>query len=119
MPLAWIAALLLTLAIETPIVVAMLRPRGVGVGRGILLACLASLATHPVVWFVFPALPLSPWPRLWLSELWAVLAEALIYGAAVRGLTAGRALALSFAANAASASFGLALSATPWGAWLR
>lgn len=119
MALAWFGAFLLTLAIETPLVVALLRPHGESAARGALLSCYASLATHPVVWFVLPALPLAPWPRFLASEAWAVAAEAVFFGLAVRGLPAARAATVSLLANGASAAFGLALAATPWGAWLR
>ena len=118
MLLYWLTAFSLTLAIETPLVVVLLRRREERAAHSVLLAVFANLATHPLVWFVFPALPLAPWPRFWASELWATAAEAVFYGVTVRGLPAARAATISFVANAASATFGLVLSATPWGSWL-
>ena len=119
MLLPWLTAFLLTLAIEAPLVVVLLRRYEEKAARRVLVAVFANLATHPLVWFVFPALPLAPWPRFWASELWAAAAEAVFCAATVRGLTASRAATISLLANASSATFGLALSATPWGAWLR
>lgn len=118
MPLPWLAAFLLTLAIETPLVIFLLRPNVSTTARCVLLSCFANLATQPLVWFVFPMAPLAPWPRYWVSELWAVAAEAVFYRVTVRGLPAARAATVSLLANTASASFGLVLSATPWGVWL-
>jgi hypothetical protein len=114
----WFAAFLLTLAIETPLVVFLLRAHEERLGRRLLIAAFASLATHPLVWFVFPALPLAPWPRFWASEIWAVATEAAFFSVAVRGLPVARAAATSLAANAASALSGLALAGSRWGAWL-
>ena len=118
MILPWLSAFLLTLAIETPLVVVLLRRYEERAAHRVLLAVFASLATHPLVWFLFPTLPLAPWPRFWASELWATATEAVFYGVTVRGLPAARAAAVSLVANAASATFGLAISVTPWGAWL-
>lgn len=114
----WFAAFLLTLAVETPLVAVLLRPCEGRLGRRVLIAVFASLATHPIVWFIFPALPFAPWPRFLASELWAIVTEALFFGLAVRGLSTPRAAATSLAANTASALCGLALAGSRWGAWL-
>lgn len=68
-------------------------------------AVLASCFTHPIVWFVIPQLiPLSNyWLFFAVAEAFAVLAEALWFF--LRGHR--NPLLASFAANAASASFGL------------
>lgn len=76
--------------------------------RGALAACLATLASHPLVWLVFPevALRLGYWTALALIEGAVALGEALAYCLLVP-LDWRRALAASFIANAASTGAGL------------
>jgi len=59
----WFRAFLVTILVETPIVVALFREAEPRLGRRLAFALFANLATHPAVWFVFPALGLSdgPW----------------------------------------------------------
>lgn len=137
----WFWAFVLTQALEVPVYLAALArradPRGhphepTPLPRESLrwrlgFAFLPSMATHPYVWFVIPALFASPawtaavaqWPGLapWryalffaLAEAFAVLAEALL----LRALRVPRALLWSLAANATSAGIGLALGALGW-----
>jgi hypothetical protein len=110
-PGAWLAAFLLTVAVEAPIVLVFTRgaePRGV---RLFVLVVFAQLATHPLVWFVFPYIAgLRGSTSTLLSELWAWLAEAVFYALALRGLTFTRALAVSAIANGASLLVGIALA---------
>lgn len=133
----WFWAFVCTQALEVPIYVAALARRvdpraGAPLPRESLrwrlgFAFLASMATHPYVWFVIPSLFTSPlwtaaaarWPGLtaWryalffaVAESFAVLAEALL----LRALRVPRPLLWSLAANATSAGVGLALAALGW-----
>jgi hypothetical protein len=110
---AWMAAFILTLAIEVPIACAFLRHWEPDRLRLVLLTIFASLATHPLVWFVFPSLGLTYPGRTAAAEVWAVGVETIFYWAAFRGLPLTRAGAISIAANAASFLVGLAV-----GSWL-
>jgi hypothetical protein len=98
-----ITAFALTLAIELPIVVWLLRRAEPDPRRRVALVVFANFATHPAVWYVF-----SQWflvgtvEYLVAAEGWAVAAEAVFYVVAVRGLGAGRALVVAVLANGAS-----------------
>jgi len=99
----WFAAFVLTVAVEIPIVAYLLRRAEQDLLRRVSLAVLANLATHPVVWFVITQLLLvGTTGYILVAETWAVGAEAVFYGVAVRGTSARRAIAVSVAANAAS-----------------
>jgi hypothetical protein len=102
-------ALLLTLAIEIPIVAAGLaRWYRVPVPRGIMIALVASLLTHPVVWFALPAslVPsLGTLGYLLVAEAFAWLAEAAIFWAGTRADPVGL-LLLSLIANITSFTVG-------------
>ena len=105
---AWLLAILITVAVEVPIVVAMPRASQVSAARRAALAVFAQLATHPLVWFVFPQLVgLTGRTSLLLSEAWAWLAETVFYLVALPGLSVSRAVAASAIANAASIAVGL------------
>jgi hypothetical protein len=75
-----------------------------------VLAFAASAITHPVVWFVFPLLPVPYWWMVAAAETFAVGVEA-IYAWRFR---VKRALLWSFAANALSAGLGLWLRTWSW-----
>jgi len=109
-PHAWLMAFLATVAVETPIVVALTRGHPTPAWRRALIAIFAQLVTHPLVWFVFPRLVgLTGRSSLALSELWAWLAEAAFYAVVLPGLSSARALGVSAVANAASILVGLAI----------
>lgn len=109
-PGAWLVAFLITVAVEAPIVVALTRRSGGGAPRRFGLALFAQLATHPLVWFVFPRLVgLTGRTSLLLSELWAWLAEAIFYALVFTDLPVVRALGISALANGASVAVGLLL----------
>ena len=94
---AWLIAFVFTQAIEVPIYLRVTTFR---------VAFLASLLTHPIVWFVFPAL----WPGGYLSMLFG--AELFAWAAETIWLKANRverAALWSFIANAASFCIGMAL----------
>jgi hypothetical protein len=110
-PRAWLVAFLITVAVEAPLVLALSRGLGVGLVRRLGLIIFAQLATHPLVWFVFPRLVgLTGRSAMALSELWAWLAEALFYALVLPGLPGSRALGISGVANGASLAAGLALA---------
>jgi hypothetical protein len=99
----WFAAFVLTLAVEVPIVVYLLRREEPNLIRLGILAVFATLATHPAVWYVFTQLFLVGTPDYALAaETWAIAVEAVFYGVAVRGLSARRAIGVSLAANMSS-----------------
>jgi hypothetical protein len=108
---AWLAAFLITVAVEVPLVAPLLRGRDPGGWRLVALVVFANLATHPAVWFIFPQLVLvGTLPFTVVAELWAVAAEAVFYGVAVRGVTPARAIGTSVAANVASFVVGLLIA---------
>jgi hypothetical protein len=91
----WLVGFVFTQAVEMPLYVSATASWRV--------AFFASALTHPVVWFLFPLLPLAYWPMVALAELFAVLAEAWW----LRAHGVSRALLWSLAANGASATVGL------------
>jgi hypothetical protein len=104
----WFAAFVLTLVVETPIVVAVLRRREPDLVRLALIAVIANLVTHPAVWFVFTQLFLVGTPQYVLAaEAWAVVIEAAVYLVVIRGVGTRRAVTASVLANAASIVAGL------------
>lgn len=108
---AWLLAFGLTVAVEVPIVMWLLRGRAPGRLRLALLVIFANLATHPVVWFVMPQLFYAGTAEyLVAGETWAIVAEAVFYGLVVSGLSPTRALATSLVANVASFLVGLAVT---------
>ena len=99
----WFAAFVLTLAVEGPLVAFILRRAEPDLVRLGVLVVFANLATHPVVWYVMSQLFLVGTLEYTLvAETWAIAAEAVFYGAAIRGLSVRRAVAAAVAANAAS-----------------
>lgn len=102
-------ALLLTLAIEIPIVaVGLGRWYRVPAVRGVAMAAGASLLTHPVAWFLLPGVlaPTLGWPGyLLIAEGFAWLVEAGIFWLATRRDPVGL-LLLSLGANLASFTAG-------------
>lgn len=118
----WLEAFLFTQAVEIPVWVWALRraARRDGAGdRPSLLAALliafgASAITHPIVWFVFPALTahIGYEPMVALAEVFAVGVEALY----MRGEGMRRAPLWSLAANGASFVLGILIL---WPIWAR
>ena len=105
----WLSAFALTQAIEVPIVVVLTRGSSLPAWRRAGVAFLASLATHPIVWFVIPELGLGEPARYVASEGWAFVGELLLYKLLLADLSWARAAAVSFGANAASFALGLVL----------
>ena len=103
----WFAAFLLTLAVEVPIGVFLLRRAEPNLARAAALVVFANLASHPMVWFVWTQVFLIGTPEYVIAaETWAIAIEALFYAVVVRGLGPGRAVLIAVVANAASFAVG-------------
>jgi hypothetical protein len=111
----WLLAFGTTLLLEAPIVLWLLRRSEASLLRRGVLLVVANLATHPLVWFFFPELPLPRFTTLLLSEGWAFAAETLVYATLVTAgeqrvaALLGRAALASALANALSWGIGPAL----------
>lgn len=102
----WFPAFVVTLAIEAVIVTALLRGYLDLVRLGVIIV-FANLATHLAVWYVVTQLLTVNTPEyLVVAEVSATAAEALIFWAAIRGVSPGRALVVAVVANAASFGVG-------------
>lgn len=110
MPLvrAWLLAFSLTLGSELLVAVPLLAAGGPR-SRRIAAVCLAQLATHPSVWFIWPLLGLPRPLFLLLAESFAVLVEALFYRLSFPTLSWSRCLGSSALANGSSVLVGLCL----------
>lgn len=126
---AWFSAFVLTQAIEVPIYLVALGRRADARGSALPpeslrwrlgFGFLASMATHPYVWFVIPALfysslwlaAVTTWPALlpWRHVLFFITAESfavLAEGLLLRALRVRRPLLWALVANAASAGTGM------------
>jgi hypothetical protein len=103
----WFAAFVLTLAVEAPIVVLLLRAAEPNLIRLAVLIVFANLATHLAVWYAFSQLLLVGTIEYTLtSEGWAVAAESLFYKSAIPAVSWRRAIAVAIVANGASALVG-------------
>ena len=112
---AWAKAFALTVAIELPIATWLLARAEPDLRRRLGLVFFANLASHPAVWFVFPALFPSYPAMIVAAESWALLSEAVFFALAFPAAPWRRALGASAVANAASFSAGLILRAlTGW-----
>ena len=105
-------ALLMTLAIEVPVLFAMarlaFRARCGDNRRTILVGVLASSLTLPLLWFAMHV-AVDPKDMLILGEVAVAVVEAVLYKALL-GVSVGQAAVLSTVANALSFSVGLMLS---------
>jgi len=100
---SWFVAFVLTLLVEVPVVLAMLRRDEPNLARLAVLVVFVNLATHLVVWYVATqVLRVGTIEYVVAAEAWAIGAEALFYTAAVRGLSFPRSLVVAAAANLAS-----------------
>lgn len=102
----WLGAFALTLGVELLVSFLLLRhePRKT---RRVAALLLVNLATHPIVWFVFPAWTLPAAARFGAAELFAVLVEAWAFSVIWPGLPARRACLVALLANTASATTGV------------
>ena len=106
----WLRAFAVTLLVEVPIATPLLGVVERSIARRIAIVVVANLATHPLVWFLFPGLAAGRATRLALSEAWALLAEWTIFILVWPSLRDRRAGLVSLAANAASVAAGVALA---------
>lgn len=106
---AWLAAFALAIASELLVAVPLLSPSGASVWRRAAAVCLAQLATHPAVWFIWPQLGLSRPMYVLAAEAFAFVCEAVIYRFIFERLRWSRALATSALANGVSLALGLLL----------
>ena len=103
----WFAAFLLTLAVEVPIAVFLLRRPEPNLARAAAIVVFANLVSHPMVWFVWTQVFLIGTPEYVIAvETWAIAIEALFYSVVVSGLGPGRAVLIAVVANAASFAVG-------------
>jgi hypothetical protein len=99
----WLAAFVLTVAVEVPVVVLILRRSEPDLRRLALLVLFANLATHPIVWYVISQPFLIGTPAyLLVAEAWAIGAEAVFYVITVPLPSWRPAAAAAGAANVAS-----------------
>lgn len=106
MILLWFKAFLLTLALESPLVVVLLRKEEPSRARLAALAFFANLSTHPIVWFVIPAVVNPPSVAFWVSEMIAFLLEAMFYRLVLPQVSWLKACLTSALSNALSAATG-------------
>ena len=98
----WFTAWVLTLALETPVVVRLLRGHA-STRQAAELSVLATTLTHPLLWFAWRPLVEDYTTYVVSGELLVFLAETAVY----RQVTTWRHAALvSLAANAFSWGFG-------------
>lgn len=107
---SWLPAFAATLAIEAPVVILALHRASRSLAALTVVVLFANLATHLGIWFVATQL-LDPGtlPFAVIAETWAVAGEALLFWAAIAGVTPGRAFLTAVAANAASFLLGLVI----------
>lgn len=103
----WLRAFGLTLLVELAIALPLLAPVEPSRTRRASVVVVVNLATHPLVWFLFPGLAVGSGGRLALSEAWAILAELAIYRLVWPALSLRRAALVAVAANVASLVAGL------------
>lgn len=102
----WLIGFGLTLLLEAPWVLWLLRPCEPSGARRLALFLVANLLTHPLVWFFFPSLPVPRTASLLLSEAWAFGAEAYLYAQWATNPLPRRAWLTSVLANGASWGLG-------------
>jgi len=103
----WLRAFLLTLAVEVPLATWLLRRAEPELWRAALIAVIANLSTHPLVWFGWSQVFLVGTPEYVIAaETWAVAIEAVVYAVTIPGLGARRAVLISLIANGASFAVG-------------
>ena len=100
--MGFLVALVVTLGIETPLTVLILKRWNLP--RRWMLVLVANLISLPIVWFVFPFVSTETFLVVGLGKLFAVAFESGFYFLTMRkdGLSLGRAVTLSALANLAS-----------------
>ena len=113
----WFPAFVLTLLVELPIVVILVRRADSAIVRVAVLAGYGNLATHLAVWYVITQLTVvGTTAYVVVAESWAIGAEAGFYAVAIRGLGWRAALVTAVTANAASFTAGRLLTIVAPGA---
>jgi len=107
----WLRAFAVTSVVEALVATPLLGRAERSWARRLGVVLLVNLATHPLVWFLFPGLAARHAVRVALSEAWALAAEGGAYLVVLPSLGARRAFAISLLANGASFAVGLLLSA--------
>ena len=108
---AWLAAFTCTAVVEVLVATPALAPSGAHWARRAGVVLLANLASHPLVWLLFPdAAPLGQM-RIIVAELFALLLEGAAYLLVWPRIGARRAFGSSALANGASFGVGLLLRA--------
>jgi hypothetical protein len=106
----WFPAFVLTVLVESVVVLAGFRDAGVRLPRLILILLFGNLATHQAVWFVYTQLFLvGTVGYVVASETWAAAAEAVFYWAVLPGVPVRRVIAVAVVANGASFLVGLVI----------
>lgn len=105
---AWFKAFLITTAAELLLAFPLLGRERARVRRAGTVV-FAQLASHPMVWFVWPEFGLRRPAYLLVAEFWAFAIEALVYRLVFPDLPLRRAAAISALANAGSLTVGLLL----------
>jgi hypothetical protein len=105
----WLGAFAATVALELPIAGLFCRRFEPCTRRLLAKLFFANLATHPLVWFAFPMLPLGGFLPIVAAEAFAFSAEAAFFLTVFPGLRPARAWAASLVANAFSFCAGLGL----------
>lgn len=105
----WLRAFGTTVAVEAAIAAPLLTRVEPRLARRLAGLMLLNLATHPLVWFLFPGLTAAYPVRVALSEVWALLAESAGYLVIWPQLGFIRAALISLVANGASFALGLLL----------
>ena len=101
--MTWPLAFLLTLTLEIPVVLLLLKR---GWRKDLPLALLANSLTHPTLWFVLPSMFSDYFTFLVVGELLVFTFEALLYAGVVRSWRGGLA---AVSANCLSLGVGLLL----------
>jgi hypothetical protein len=102
-------ALGITLAAETAVLFLLFRNR-YAIGKIVGTSIIANLATHPLVWFVFPLAGMPYALAMIVSEFFAIGAEAVILRVLLPNIRIEGALISSALANLASFSAGILIS---------
>lgn len=108
----WIRAFALTAALELAVATPLLRIVEPALWRRMTLVTLANLLSHPLVWFVFPALGASYLTTTCLSEAWAVAIEAIFLSVVFPGASRAPLWGISMIANGTSWAAGIVVQTT-------
>lgn len=108
--MTWFPAFLLTLAVEVPLALVLVRVRGCSRARIAFVVGLASAVSHPFLCFVLlRCLPGTFVTRVLVGELAVVAIEAAVLRLGLAPIRWSHAIAASATLNAASYLVGLAL----------